>query len=80
MNTRKPSRAITEDVKSFTSWKLDLQKCLFADPRLKPSHKTVATCILHHMNKTLGKPSSAMRRSPTKPVSVCGRSCERYST
>jgi hypothetical protein len=42
--------APTDDTKSFTSWKLDLQKYLLADPRLKPACKLVAICILHHVN------------------------------
>lgn len=34
----------------FTSWKLDLQRYLLSDPRLKPADKLVAICILHHVN------------------------------
>src|SRR6476646_7742996 len=41
---------MTDDAKTFTSWKLDLQKYLLADPRLKPTDKLVAICILHHVN------------------------------
>lgn len=51
---RLPNRCLaaapTDDTKSFTSWKLDLQKYLLADPRLKPADKLVAICILHHVN------------------------------
>jgi len=45
---------VNDPVKSFTSWKLNLQKYLLADPRLKPTYKLIAICILHHLNiKTL---------------------------
>lgn len=35
---------------TFTSWKLDLQRCLLADPRLNAAAKVVAICILSHVN------------------------------
>jgi Helix-turn-helix domain len=46
---RKPSHS--PEQKSFTSWKLDIQKCLIADPRLSAVAKLVAICILHHVNQ-----------------------------
>ena len=38
------------EIKEFTSWKLDLQKYICADPRLKPADKLVAVYILGHLN------------------------------
>jgi len=43
-----------DDEKKFTSWKLDFQKYVVADPRLKPADKLVAICILHHINCRTG--------------------------
>jgi hypothetical protein len=49
---RKPALRVVanNDAKTFTSWKLDLQRCLLADPRLKPADKVIAVCILQHVN------------------------------
>jgi hypothetical protein len=41
---------VLPSISTFTSWKLDLQKYIVADPRLKPADKLVALCILHHLN------------------------------
>ena len=38
------------EIKEFTSWKLDLQKYVAADPRLKPADKLVAVYILGRLN------------------------------
>jgi hypothetical protein len=46
----KPRDADRKRVSTFTSWKLDLQKYLLSDPRLKLADKLVAVCILSHLN------------------------------
>jgi predicted transcriptional regulator len=52
---KKESGEVTLSVANFTSQKLDLQKYLMADSRLKPADKLVAICILHHLNAQYGK-------------------------
>lgn len=46
---------MTDETRTFTSWKLDLQKYILADPRLSPVAKLVAVCILHHLNEKTRK-------------------------
>jgi hypothetical protein len=71
-----------EQLRSFTSWKLDLINCMSIDPRLKPSDVRLAIILLRHLNSLNGQcnPSEAtlaqQMKASLRTVENCKSSLE----